>query len=100
MTLNKMQLQKLHISKRLIYCLISIWENKYSCADHYGRDAEIQLLSILTQSFNVTIDRGISAPEHGREAVYGLNYTDKRFIYHLVSPVDCLAVAQLTPGGR
>ena len=70
-------------------CLFSghstIWENTYSCADHYICDTSLYLLSILSQSFNIIINRGISAPGHVIEVVDGLNYTDKRFILHLIS---------------
>ena len=37
------------------------------------------------QSFNTNIDYGISAPGNERDAVYGLNDTDKRFIFHLMA---------------
>ena len=37
------------------------------------------------QSFNTNIDYGISAPGNEREVVYGLNDTDKRFIFHLMA---------------
>ena len=39
---------------------------------------------MLSQAYNIIIDHGISAPVHGREMFYGLNSTDKRFIFKLM----------------
>ena len=36
------------------------------------------------QSFNIIIDRGISAPGHVREVVDGINSTYKRLIFHFM----------------
>ena len=38
----------------------------------------------MTQCYSIIIDRGISAPSHGKEVVYGLNAIDKRYIYQLM----------------
>ena len=45
-------------------------------------------MSILSQSYNIIIDRGIGAPGHGREVIYGLKATEKRFIFHLMATVQ------------
>ena len=44
-------------------------------------------MSIMSQCHSVIIDRGISAPGHGKEVVYGLNAVDKSYIYQLMSNV-------------
>ena len=62
----------------------TILENKYGCAEHYRCDTSLYLFSILFQSFNIIIYRGISAKGHGREVVDGLNDTDKMFIFCLM----------------
>ena len=67
---------------------ITILENKYVFDDTYRCDTALFLLSILSQSYNITIDRGISEPGHSREFVEGLNSTDKRFIFHLMKNVQ------------
>ena len=46
------------------------------------------MMSMLSQSFSVIIDRGISAPGHVREVVDGLNAIDKRFLFQLISIVQ------------
>ena len=42
----------------------------------------------MSHCYSITIDRGISAPENGKEVVYGLNAVDKRYIYQLMSTVQ------------
>ena len=41
----------------------------------------------MSQCCSVIIDRGISAPGHGKEVVYGLNAVDNRYIYLFMSNV-------------
>ena len=52
-----------------------MWENIDGCAEYHRCDTALYLLPILLQSCNIIIDRGISAPEHIREVVDGLNAT-------------------------
>ena len=47
-------------------------------------------MSVMSQTYYIIIDRGISAPEHGKEVVDGLNAVDKRYIYQLMSKVQLL----------
>ena len=42
----------------------------------------------MSQYSSIIIDRGISAPGHGKEVVYGLNSVDKRYIYQFMSTVQ------------
>ena len=39
----------------------------------------------MSQTYNIIIDLGFSAPVHVREVVDGLNITEKRFLFHLMS---------------
>ena len=66
----------------------TIWENKYVCADYYRYATDLCLLSILSQSYDIFIDRGIIALGHGREVVDGLNAKEKWFIFHLMANVQ------------
>ena len=43
---------------------------------------------VISQTYSLIIDRGISAPGHGKELVDGLNAVDKRYIYKLMSKVQ------------
>ena len=40
---------------------------------------------VVYKCYSVIIYCGISAPEHGKEVVDGLNYIYKRYIYQLIS---------------
>ena len=42
----------------------------------------------MSQCYSIIIDRGISAPGHGKEVVDGLNTVDKIYIYQLMSTVQ------------
>ena len=42
-------------------------------------------MSVTSQTYSIMIDRGISAPGHGKEVIDGLNVVDKRYIYQLMS---------------
>ena len=45
-------------------------------------------MSVMSQTYSIIIDRGISTPGNGKEVVDGLNYVDKRYIYQLISKVQ------------
>ena len=42
----------------------------------------------MFQCYSIIIDRGISAPENGKEVVYGLNAVNKHYIYQFMSTVQ------------
>ena len=42
----------------------------------------------MNQFYSVIIDRGISAPTHGKEVLDGLSAVDNRYIYQLMSNVQ------------
>ena len=42
-------------------------------------------MSFMSQCYSIIIDRGISAPGHRKELVDGINATNKRYIYQLMS---------------
>ena len=45
-------------------------------------------MSVMSQTYFIIIDCGISAPGNGKEVVYGLNAVDKRYIYQLMFKVQ------------
>ena len=45
-------------------------------------------MSVMSQTYFIIIDFGISAPGYGKEVVNGLNAVDKRYIYQLMSKVQ------------
>ena len=68
--------------------LSTIWENTDGCAEQYRCATALYLVSVLYQRHSVIFDWGISAPEHGKEVVDGLNAIYKRYIYQLISTVQ------------
>ena len=45
-------------------------------------------MSVISQTYSLIIDRGISIPGCGKEVFDGLNAVDKRYIYQLMSKVQ------------
>ena len=45
-------------------------------------------MSVISQTYSIIIDRGISPPGHGKEVVYGLNAVHMCYIYQLMSKVQ------------
>ena len=66
----------------------TIWGNTDGCADKYCCENELYLLLMLAHAYNITIDRGVGAPVHGREVYYGLNATYKWLISMLMKTVQ------------
>ena len=87
----------LFLSKRLISLLKSkqllttslstIWGNTDGCAEHYICASALYLMPVMSHTYSIIIDQGISAPGHGKEVVDGLNAVGKHYIYHLMSKV-------------
>ena len=61
--------------------LSTIWENTDGCAEQYICASALYLMSVMSQTYSIIIDRGISAPRHGKEVMGGHNAVDKRYIY-------------------
>ena len=45
-------------------------------------------MSVISQTYSLIIDRGISTPGNGKEVVDGINAVDRRYIYQLMSKVQ------------
>ena len=45
-------------------------------------------MSVLSHCHSIIIDRGISAPGHGKDVVDGINSIDKHYMYKLMSNVQ------------
>ena len=64
-----------------------IWENTDGYAGQYICASALDLMSVMSQCYSVIIDLDISAPEHGKEFVDGINAIYKCCIYQLMSTV-------------
>ena len=75
--------------KRLITASLStIWENTDVCAKKHIYAYTLYLMSVMSQCYSIIIDRGISAPGHGKYVVDGLNDVDKTYIYQFMFNVQ------------
>ena len=54
-------------------------------------------MSVMSQTYSLIIDRGISAPGHGKEVVDGINAVDKRYIYQLMCKVQLTGSVRFYP---
>ena len=74
--------------KVLTTSLSKIWENTDGCAEQYRCASALYLMSVMSQTYSIIIDRGIIAPGHGKEVFDGINAVGKRYIYQLMSKVQ------------
>ena len=58
----------------------TVWEDTNGCAKEYSFDLAICLVTVLSSSYGIIMDRGINSPHRGNNVVDGLNATDKRYL--------------------
>ena len=58
----------------------TIWKNVDGCFKQYRCGASLYFIFLLSSNLNITIDRMIGAPEHGKDIVDAINACNK--IYH------------------
>ena len=86
-TAHRKRLISLLKNKQLLTTSLStIWENTDGFAEQYRCASALYLMSVMSQTYSIIIDQGISAPGHGKEVVDGLNAVDKRYIYINLCP--------------
>ena len=71
----------LNNKKVLTTSLSKIWGKTDGCAEQHRCASALYLMSVMSQTYSIIIDQGISAPGHRKEVVDGLNAVDKRYIY-------------------
>ena len=66
-TAHRKRLMSLLKNKKVLKTSLStIWENTDGCAEQYRCDSALYLMSVMSQTYPIIIDRGISAPGHGK----------------------------------
>jgi hypothetical protein len=58
----------------------TMWDETDGCGKQYRCAKAYWLLSHLSAKYDMTIDRAIGAPSHGKDIVDGINATDKRYL--------------------
>ena len=87
MSMNKMHL--IHMLIYFIYLIIydsgmsvcgmwTVWEDIDGCAKQYSCDLDINLMTVLSYSYGIIMDRDINAPGHGNIVFDELNAMEKR----------------------
>jgi hypothetical protein len=64
-------------------CFLTMWDNTGGCMKQYHSGTAMFLLSYLAHVYDITSNRAIGAPRHGKDVVDGLNATDKQFLKSL-----------------
>ena len=58
----------------------TLWEDRDGCAKQYRCAFVTYLMTVLSYSYDIIMDRSINAPGHGKNFVYGLNTMGKRYL--------------------
>ena len=66
---SKQLISLLKNKKVLTTSFSTIWENTDGCAEQNRCATALYLMSVMSQTYSIIIDRGISAPGHGKEVV-------------------------------
>ena len=67
-----------------IYDKSTMIDDTDGCTKQYRCAKALYLLSLIATTHNITIDRGVGAPGHGKDEVDGINATDKRCLQDLM----------------
>jgi hypothetical protein len=68
------------ISENAIYKKTTMWDDTDGCGKQYRCAKAYWLLSYLASKYDMTIDRAIGAPSHGKDVIDGIDATDKRYL--------------------
>ena len=71
----------------------TVWENTGGCEKKYRCALAIYLMTMLSSSYGIIIDRAINAPVHGNNVVDGINATE---IFSFLSPCQLFPSSQLS----
>ena len=77
----------------LVSGMSTVWENTGGCAKKYRCALAIYLMTVLSSSYGIIIDRAINAPVYGNNVVDGLNATE---IFSFLSPCQLFLPIQLS----
>ena len=61
-----------------------MFDNTDGCAKQYRCATALHLLTMLSVKHNITIDRAVAAPGHGKDLIDGLNAVDKMYLKELM----------------
>ena len=56
------------------------WDQTYGCAKQYRCSIVYYLMSYLTKSYQIVLDRAVDKPGHGKDVVDGFNAVQKQYL--------------------
>ena len=57
-----------------------MWDQTYGCAKQYRCSIAYHLMSYLSTSYQIVLDRAVDTPCHGKYVVYGFNDFQKQYL--------------------
>ena len=57
-----------------------MWDQTDGCAKHYRCSIAYYLISYLSKSYQMFLDRAVDTPGHGKDVVDGFNAVQKRYL--------------------
>ena len=57
-----------------------MWDQTYGCAKQYRCYIAYYLMSYLSTSYQIVLDRAVDTPGHGKDVVDGFNAFKKRYL--------------------
>ena len=67
-------------SRRVVSGMSTVWKYAYGCAKQYMCGLAIYLMTVLSTSYGILMDRSINIPGHVNNVADGINATDKRYL--------------------
>ena len=56
----------------------TMWDQTYECTKQYSCSIDYYLMSYLSKSYQIVLDRAVDTPGHGKDVVGGFNAFQKR----------------------
>ena len=63
-----------------MYGISIVWEDTDGCAKQYRWALSIYLMTVLSSSYGIIMNRAIDVLGHGKNFIDGINATDKRYL--------------------
>ena len=57
-----------------------MWYQTYGCTNQYRCSLAYYLMSYLSKSYQIVLDRSVDTPGHGKDVVDGFNAVQKRYL--------------------
>ena len=57
-----------------------MWDQTYGCAKQYRCSIAYYLMSYLSTSYHIVLDRAVDTPGHGKDVMDGFNSVQKRYL--------------------